>query len=251
MGCIVPSDPSSLKPWVVSFVSQKGGVGKSTLARALATYAAKGGAVVKMVDNDPQQSSTTDWNATRRGLGKGNSFDVSEALTSSDVSQHLTGAALIIVDTPGRASQATKAIAKLSHLVVQPTGGSRDDMLPAIKVFNELLEDGIPHDRLVFALSRTDSEAEEKAVRAYLESLNFTVLAGSLQNRAGYKAAQNNGLSVLETNFESLNDRAAEIVAAIADRVFAIHDAKHQMKSDAGAGRESKRLQSSKDKDAA
>lgn len=40
---------------VVAFVSQKGGVGKSTLARALAREAAAGGLRVKVADLDTQQ----------------------------------------------------------------------------------------------------------------------------------------------------------------------------------------------------
>src|SRR6266568_4114444 len=40
-------------PVVIAFVSQKGGVGKSTLARALAVAAARAGWIVKLVDLDP------------------------------------------------------------------------------------------------------------------------------------------------------------------------------------------------------
>jgi chromosome partitioning protein len=42
-------------PVVVAFVSQKGGVGKSTLARALATFAVAHGLRTKLADLDVQQ----------------------------------------------------------------------------------------------------------------------------------------------------------------------------------------------------
>jgi len=214
----------SSRAWVVSFCSQKGGVGKSTLACAFASYVARAGAQVKLIDFDPQQASAWEWNETRRGLGHSPALDVAEAATSDDVMGLLTGAAVIIVDGPGRASKATLELAKVSHLVVQPTGGSRNDILPAERVFRELIEAGIPRQRLTFALCRIDSDAEEKGTRAYLESLDYAVLPGCLPSRSGYKVAQNAGFSVLETNYPSLNRKAAELVGALAERMFAIHE---------------------------
>ena len=46
---------------VIAFVSQKGGVGKSTLARALAREAAASGLKVKVADLDPEQATIVDW----------------------------------------------------------------------------------------------------------------------------------------------------------------------------------------------
>ncbi len=237
---------ASPKAWVVAFCSQKGGVGKSTLARGLATFAAREGGNVKMVDFDPQQQSVKNWNAARQSDGEG--LTVSEAGNSEELGPLLEGAGMIIIDAPGRASKATLEIAKLSHLIVQPTGGSRDDIVPGERVFAELIEAGIPKDRLAFALSRTDSETEEKGTRIYLESQGYYVLPGSLQNRSGYKVAQNNGRSVLETNFESLNAKAEELISGIAKRLFAIHGVVSHVSK--GAETESRRLRASK-KDAA
>ena len=48
-------------PLIVSFVSQKGGVEKSALARALAVAVAEGGMNVLLADLDPQQSTIAEW----------------------------------------------------------------------------------------------------------------------------------------------------------------------------------------------
>ena len=48
-------------PVIVSFVSQKGGVGKSSLTRALAVTLARGGMKVLVADLDPQQGTVIEW----------------------------------------------------------------------------------------------------------------------------------------------------------------------------------------------
>lgn len=50
--------------YVVAFLSQKGGAGKSTLVRALACEASKGGLSVKVADLDTQQGTVTNWHIT-------------------------------------------------------------------------------------------------------------------------------------------------------------------------------------------
>ena len=43
---------------IIAFISQKGGVGKSTLARALAVETSKGKLKVLLADCDPQQRTS-------------------------------------------------------------------------------------------------------------------------------------------------------------------------------------------------
>ena len=50
---------------VVAFVSRKGGVGKSTLARALATVGARRGLNTALADLDPVQRTATRWQRLR------------------------------------------------------------------------------------------------------------------------------------------------------------------------------------------
>ena len=54
---------------VVSFVSNKGGVGKSTLARALAVEAVRDGTRVLLADVDEGQHTSLKWNARRDKSG--------------------------------------------------------------------------------------------------------------------------------------------------------------------------------------
>ena len=54
---------------LIGVVSQKGGVGKSTLARLLAREVAAGGASVKIADLDIQQGTSFKWAARRAANG--------------------------------------------------------------------------------------------------------------------------------------------------------------------------------------
>jgi chromosome partitioning protein len=49
----------------ISFISQKGGVGKSTLARALAREANEQKLTVKVADLDTQQGTIVNWHRRR------------------------------------------------------------------------------------------------------------------------------------------------------------------------------------------
>ena len=53
----------------IAMVAQKGGVGKSTLARIVAVEATKGGLQTKIADLDTQQTTSVSWAARRAANG--------------------------------------------------------------------------------------------------------------------------------------------------------------------------------------
>jgi chromosome partitioning protein len=54
---------------IVAFASQKGGVGKSTLARALACEVAQDELRIRLADLDTMQHTTADWHTARLQAG--------------------------------------------------------------------------------------------------------------------------------------------------------------------------------------
>ena len=84
---------------VISLVSLKGGVGKSTLAAALAVRAARESKRVAMLDLDPQASLDAWWK--RRGKGE-NPTIFGNASTASDAVESLkqTGWDWVFMDCP-------------------------------------------------------------------------------------------------------------------------------------------------------
>ena len=205
--------------FVVAFVSQKGGPGKSTMTRGLAREAAAAGLRVKVADLDIQQGTSVNWQRLRLGASIQPVVSVESFATAAQALATASSFDLLIIDGPARTSLATVEIARAASLVVQPTGPSLDDLEPAVKEFHGLLKLGIPKSRLVFALNHIGTEAEEGDARAYLAEAGYEILAGSLVERPAYRKAMNMGYAVTETRYPALNARADQLFQSIIDRI--------------------------------
>lgn len=204
---------------IVGFVSQKGGVGKSTLARGIGREAAAAGLSVKIADLDVQQGTSVNWYRRRLEANIEPVFSVESFKTAAQALKLAAQFDYLIIDGPARASAATLEIAKAATLIVQPTGTSVDDLEPAILTFHELVRDGISRNILVFALSRVGTDAEETEARAYIKQAGYAVLEGCIQERPAYRQASNVGLSITETRYPQLNRRADVLIQAMVDRI--------------------------------
>jgi chromosome partitioning protein len=169
-------------PVVIALVSQKGGVGKSTLARAIAAVAARAGLKVRLVDLDPQQRTLLIWEQARRNNEIWPEITIEALATNDGSSATAPFDDLLILDLPGQMSEATLQVALRAHLVVQPSGPSLDDLHPGILVFHALLKCGVPRERLVFALCRLLSQAEEDKARDHLTAAGYAVLPVGFPN---------------------------------------------------------------------
>ena len=204
---------------IVGFISQKGGVGKSTLARGLAREAAAGGLTVKLADLDIQQGTSVNWYRRRLEAEIEPVFSVESFKTASQALKLADQFDYLILDGPARASAATLEIARAAALIIQPTGSSVDDLEPAVLTFHELVREGVPRSRLVFALARLGTEAEEAESRSYIAQAGYTALSGSTLERPAYRQASNAGLSITETRYPQINKRADELIQAMVDRI--------------------------------
>jgi chromosome partitioning protein len=205
---------------VVAFVSQKGGVGKSTLARGFAALLARAGLKVRIADLDVQQHTVAEWDKIRQANAVARSFDVRMYPSVQPAVDDAADVEILVLDAPGRASQATLKIASAAHLVIQPTGGGVDDLRPGVLLFHELVAAGIERARLAFALCRTHPDEEEDA-RTYLEHAGYNVLPGALPEQAEYRTALNRGRSITETARKDLNARADALMLELMGRVAA------------------------------
>jgi len=204
---------------IIACISQKGGVGKSTLSRAIACEAWKSGLSVKLADLDTQQGTCADWHRLRldngyKPIGSVEVFrSASEAIAGA---QHFD---LLVLDGAPRASKGTLETALHADLVILPTCASRDDLIPAVKLAYSLEGREIDKQKITFALVRVTTSAEIKDARDYISQSGFSVLDGCLFEKPAYRLAQNNGLSVTETQYKTLNDKANKLLESIIEHL--------------------------------
>lgn len=207
---------------IVGFVSQKGGVGKSTLARLLAREAAAGGLSVKIADVDIQQGTAYHWAKRRAENGLEPEIRIETFNSIKTALREAEQFDVYIFDGAPHASRDTVTIAKASDLIVIPTSQGRDDLDPSVLLGYDLLDAGIPKERIVFALVKvTDSEGEIAAARNFLTKAEFTVLDGELPVRTAYSQAHDVGRAVTEAPFPSLVKRADKLAQSLVDAVAA------------------------------
>lgn len=188
---------------VVSFVSQKGGVGKSTLARAVAVAAAAQQRSVLLADLDPQQLTVMAWGKLRGPLSDGLRIEAFGTFQEALVNAKTVD--VLVLDTPGRICDETTNIARNSHLIVQPTSPSVDDLQLSMLVFQALGRVGIPQERLVFVLSRVLTHDEGEAARSLLLQGEFAVVAGAIPEHIAFREAMKVGRAITETTDPTLN----------------------------------------------
>jgi chromosome partitioning protein len=201
-------------PIIVSFISQKGGVGKSTLARALAAVAAHAFRV-RLADLDAKQGTVSEWQKVRTANPSHLLFDGGSYGSFGEALEDSRDVDLLICDAPAGATRQTLELAAASDLLVQPTGASADDLRPAVLLFHELVKVGVPPERLVAAICRTMSDTEEAAARAYVQAAGYAALPGSIPERSIYRQAQNRGAAITETRTRQLNERAETLIEAL------------------------------------
>jgi len=205
---------------IVGMVSQKDGVGKSTLARLVAREYALAGWTVKIADLDVSQGTSFNWQSRRLQAGIEPVIAVERfgaVEQALKIGEHYD---LVILDGPPHSTAGTLKIAEASLLTVLPTGLSLDDLEPSVLLAHELRKRGIKTTRLAFALSRVgDSESEIQEAREYVAEAGYRVLAGSLPEKTAYRRASDEGRSLTETRFPSLNKRSDELVQGIIDLI--------------------------------
>jgi len=207
------------KRWVIGVVSQKGGVGKSTLCQLIAREAASQGKQAKILDFDVKQMSSVDWVRARLE----HDFEPAvEAEPTRDVRKALKlnrDYDVILLDGAPGTPKRTAEIVSECDLIILPTGASRADLVPMLALARRIAgmkqEAGGPF----FALCRVLTDSEVAEARATIGAAGFETLDGELIERPGYRQAQNFGRSASETAFPSLNAKARKLAHAILDRL--------------------------------
>lgn len=202
---------------IIACLSQKGGVGKSTLARLIATEFATQHWKVKIADLNLKQKTSVDWAATREMNG------VEPAVEAQAFGTVKTALAqeydLIVFDGKPESEGETLAAAKASDLIIIPTGTSYDDLGPQIGLAEEMIPRGIEKKRILFVINKTTgSEANFAFAKNAITVRGFNMADTDIPMKTSYEQAQNLGRSISETTYGKLNERASYLAAEIAKR---------------------------------
>ena len=205
---------------LVSFVSQKGGVGKSTLARLLAVGAAHRGYKTLLADLDLEQLTCIEWNAIRLRHGVEPEIDARPFRSLKKLRRSDADIDVIVADTRGLADTVTVELAEDSDVVFLPTGTSGDDLRPTLALARKLARRGA-EGRIVIILSKIGrSEPKlEKAIAAIEES-GFELLPERWPLREGFQSDLDAGRAGREAHNPFLRQMAESIEQALMKRAL-------------------------------
>lgn len=167
---------------IISLLNQKGGVGKSSLARALAVEFARNGWSVHVADLDRAQQTFFSWSQRRAEEGIKPEIETALYADPKAALKASKNSDVLIVDGKAFADTHALAIAQESDLVIVPVGVSLDDLEPSLKLAVELVNKGIKRAEslLLFVESLT------RVTRKLVIQDQASKLGGSLSSRGGY-----------------------------------------------------------------
>lgn len=189
--------------------SQKGGVGKTTIAGHLGVMAEETGAgPVALIDTDPQGSLAAWWNERKAETPLFAQVEIAR------LPEHLqalaeAGVKLAIIDTPPAVTEMIRQVLQVADLVVIPTRPSPHD-LRAVGSTVDLVE--AANKRMIFVINGAAPRARIAGEAAVALSQHGTVAPVTLYQRTDFASSMIDGRTVQELDPKS---RSAEEISEL------------------------------------
>ena len=208
---------------IISLVSQKGGVGKSGIARLLAVEFARAGWSVKIADLDTMQGTSTKWKIRRDAAKLEPEIPVEKFGTVERAMREAEKYDLLIIDGPAHAEKGGLAMARKSKLILMPTCYGLDDLEAQVEAAYELEVNGIERSNIWFVFARTTGSPNEvQAAREYLQRADINMLEPLFAEQPCIRQAHNAGKAASEVSFPIVRERAVALALAVATKVNAV-----------------------------
>ncbi len=188
---------------IISFLNQKGGVGKTTLSINVATCLALKKFRVLLIDADPQNSSL-DWRTIRKKESLFTVVSITKPIIHKEVSKLIKNYDHIVIDGPPRIYDVAKSAIVTSDVVIMPVQPSPYDIWAANEVVNLIKEvsvplEGIKNIRCAFLINRKIvNTAIGRDVEQALQHYEMDILKTHICQRISYAETAAVGTTVVE-----------------------------------------------------
>ncbi|MCD7111815.1 AAA family ATPase [Rhizobium sp. DKSPLA3] len=188
---------------IIGVLSQKGGVGKTTIAVNLAATFAKSGLRVLLVDADPQ-GSALQWSAARDAEPLFSVVGMAKATLHKELPDIAKDYQVVVIDGAPRVNELGRAAILASDLVLIPVQPSPYDIWAAAETVRLIQEAQQFKENLKGAFVINRKIANTAIGRDVTEALGqfegIPVLPMALHQRVIYAESAGQGLSVLEVD---------------------------------------------------
>ncbi len=184
---------------IISFVNQKGGVGKTTIAINLAASLARRNRRLVLVDLD-RQGSAVRWHEVEENQAF-ETLHQPNTLSTADIDALSEAYDDVIIDAPPTNSDATKDALMRSDLAIIPVSPSSLDLWACTDTLKMIENVRLQHPGLEvkFVVNRKISGTRTgREIRDTLQGFNTTILDSELCQRIAYVEAMKYGVSVMQ-----------------------------------------------------
>ena len=202
---------------IISFVNQKGGVGKTTTAINLAASLKRRNKKLLFIDADPQ-GSAMHWHAVENN----HAFEIlhhPDPVNKDDIDALSKDYDYVVIDAPPAIGDITKSILAVSELSIIPLSPSSLDIW-SCKGTLEMIEESQPEnpdmDVKLLINRKIPGTRVGREARASLDIFDMDILESELCQRVAYIDAMTSGVSVMQYAPRS---KAADEIEQLCDEI--------------------------------
>jgi chromosome partitioning protein len=211
---------------IISFVNQKGGVGKTTMAINLASSLVRKNHKLLLIDADPQGSAAT-WHS----IEDNRAFEILDhpgELTQADIETLETAYDYVIIDAPPAMDDKVATILKASDLAILPVTPSSLDLWSCKETLDTMdHQSKTPLNGKVRLLINRKIAGTRvgREVRQALDKFDTPVFETELCQRVAYIDAMKYGVSVMQFAPDSkaageIEQWSQEVIALLGEEMF-------------------------------